>query len=105
MAIKVHQVETELNITKKQLESVELQLQNEIRDKKRIIMEKDEIIGDLEEKIRNIRITYDSVIQLALDKFNENINIKKLEWENNSTRLQTKNKTLLAELGLKIHDI
>ena len=105
MAIKVHQVETELNATRKQLEATEQALQNEITDKKRLEREKNDIIFDLEEKIRNIRITYDSVIQLTLDRFNQNLDKKKLEWENNSTRLQVKNKNLLAELGLKIHDI
>jgi CRISPR/Cas system CMR subunit Cmr6 (Cas7 group RAMP superfamily) len=105
MAIKVYQVESELNLTKRLLESTENQLQNEIQDKKKIIIAKDEIIDDLKQKINNIQMTYDSVIQLTLDKFNQNLNLKKLEWENNSTRLQTKNKTLLAELGLKIHDI
>lgn len=105
MSIRTHQLETELIATKKQLDYTETQLQNEIQDKKRIIAEKDEIIFDLEEKIRNIRITYDSILHFTLDGFNEKLDLRKLEWENNSARLQTKNKNLLAELGLKIHDI
>jgi hypothetical protein len=105
MGIRIYQIETELNATKRQLDHTEQLLAQEIQDKKRIIQEKDEIIDDLEQKIRNIQITYDSIIQLTFDKFNEQLDTRKLEWENNSTKLQTKNKNLLAELGLKIHDI
>lgn len=105
MAIKMHQLETELIATRKQLEATENHLQNEIQEKKRIVVEKDEKISELEQKINNIQITYDSVIHLTLDSFNQNIDRKKLEWENSSVQLQTKNKILLAELGLKIHDI
>lgn len=105
MSIKMHQLETELVATKRQLESTEHQLQNEIVEKKRIVQEKDDKISDLEQKIQNVQITYDSIIQITLDNFNQKIDRKKLSWENKSIQLQTKNKTLLAELGLKIHDI
>jgi hypothetical protein len=51
----------------------------QIQDKKKIIIAKDEIIDDLKQKINNIQMTNDSVIQLTLDKFNQNLNLKKLE--------------------------
>ena len=105
MAIKMHQLESELISTRHQLEATENKLDEEIKDKKRIIFEKDEKINDLEQKIHNIQITYDSVMSLTLDNFNLNLDKKKLAWEKSSVQLQTKNKILLAELGLKIHDI
>ena len=105
MAIKMHQLEGELISTRHQLEATENKLDEEIKDKKRIIFEKDEKINDLEQKIHNIQITYDSVMSLTLDNFNLNLDKKKLAWEKSSVQLQTKNKILLAELGLKIHDI
>jgi len=67
--------------------------------------EKDDKIVYLEQTIRNIQVTYDSVIQLSFDTFHLKLNETKPTWENKSAQLQTKNKTLLAELGFRIHDI
>lgn len=103
--LKMHQLETELIATRRQLEATEAELEREKREKKRIIAEKDEKIMDLEQMIENIQITYDSIIQLTMDGFNQNLDNVKFKWENKSVQLQTKNKILLAELGLKIHDI
>lgn len=101
----MHQLESELNATRRKLEKTEQLLQDEIQDKKRITEEKDEKINELEQKIINFQTGYDSIIQLTLDSFNLKLDEKKLKWENKSAELQTKNKILLAELGLKIHDI
>ena len=105
MTIKIHQLETELVATRKQLETTEALLQQEIQDKKKISMEKDDRISDLEQKLKNFQVGYDSIFQSTFDEFTKNLNAKKLTWENKSAQLQTKNKLLLAELGLKIHDI
>lgn len=104
-AIKTHQLETELLSTRKQLETALAELDFERRDKKRIMQEKDDKIMDLEQKIENIQIAYDSVIEISMDTFSQRLDEVKLEWENKSAHLQTKNKTLLAELGIRIHDI
>ena len=105
MAIKMHQLETELASTKKVLDKTEGFLAQEIEEKKRVIKEKDHVITDLNQRIDNIQIKYDSTISSTLDKFIMNLNQRKILWEEKSERLQTKNKILLAELGLKIHDI
>jgi len=103
--VKIDQLNSELKRTKKQLEQTEAQLQHEIAERKRIVTEKDDKIWDLEQKISNMQIAYDGIMQFTLDNFNDKINVKKADWENRSLKLQTKNKVLLAELGLKIHDI
>ena len=105
MEIKMHMLESELNATRKTLEATENKLAHEILEKKDIIEKKDEKIEELEQKVKKIQIAYESVINLTLDTFNTNLDKKKLTWENSSIQLQTKNKKLLAELGLRIHDI
>lgn len=104
MQHKQHQLESELNITLKKLEESEHLLKNINEENKRILHQKNEIIDELNLKNEKIQTTYDSVIQLTLDKFIQNLNIKKQSWEYQGEQLQIKNKTLLAELGLKIHD-
>jgi hypothetical protein len=105
MTIKMHNLESELVNTQRQLEATEKKLEEEIKEKNTIIQEKNEKISDLEQKIANIQIMYDSIISLTLDNFNQNIEKKKLSWEDKSIQLQTKNKKLLAELGVNIHHI
>lgn len=105
MAIKMHTIEAELVNTRRQLDQTELKLQEEIKDKQHVIEMKNEKINDLEMKIKNIQLMYDSIIHITLDNFNAKIEVKKLEWEDKSIQLQTKNKKLLAELGVNIHDI
>lgn len=91
--------------TRKQLEATQAELDHERKEKKKLMQEKDERIMDLEQKIENIQIAYDSVIQITLDGFNQSLSRVKSNWENKSAQLQTKNKNLLAELGIRIHDI
>lgn len=102
---KIHQLENELIATRKQLEITETLLQQEIQDKKKITMEKDDRIMDLEQRLVNFQIGYDNILKSTFDEFSKKLNDKKYTWENKSAQLQTKNKLLLAELGLKIHDI
>ncbi|RNA33883.1 coiled-coil domain-containing protein [Brachionus plicatilis] len=102
---KIHLLETELIATRKQLEKTESLLQQEIQDKKRITMEKDDRIMDLEQRLVNFQTGYDNILKSTFDDFSKRLNEKKFSWENKSAQLQTKNKLLLAELGLKIHDI
>lgn len=105
MQHKQHQLESELNQTRRKLEDNENQLKNLNEEKKIMLKEKNDLIDDLREKNRRIQDTYDSIIQSTFDKFVENLNLKKSSWEYQGEQLQKKNKDLLAELGLKIHDI
>lgn len=92
-------------MTKKHLEATLAELEHERREKERISKEKDIRIMELEQKVDNIQIAYDSVIQLTLDTSIQSLDLIKLGWENKSAHLQVKNKKLLGELGLMIHDI
>jgi len=105
MQLKQHHLESELATTHKKLDECENSLKNINEEKKRMLQEKNEIISELNQKNEKIQLTYDSIIQLTMDKFVENLNIKKKTWEYDGEQLQIKNKILLAELGLKIHDI
>ena len=105
MEIKTHQLEGELLATRRKLDTAETSLQREIAERRRIAKQKDETIAELNEQNTKIQTTYDSIIQLTLDSFLQNLEIKKQSWEERSESLQIKNKLLLAELGLKIHDI
>lgn len=105
LGLKIHTLESELNITKKNLDSVETELEKEIIDKKRIVEEKDERINELQRKIENLETAYDSIIHNNLDNFIKNLHAARESWETSSVSIQAKNKKLLAELGLNIHDI
>jgi hypothetical protein len=105
MGIKTHQLEAELFATRKKLEAAENLLKNRDEENKKINEEKDALIAELYEKNEKIQTIYDNIIQLTLDKFVQNLEIKKKSWEKTSENLQVKNKLLLSELGLKIHDI
>jgi hypothetical protein len=105
MQLKQHNLESELTITRKKLDECENSLKNVNEEKKRMLQEKNEMISELNQKNEKIQLTYDSIIQLTMDKFVENLNIKKKTWEYDGEQLQIKNKILLAEMGLKIHDI
>ena len=105
MSIKTHTLEAELNATRKKLELAEQLIKKQEQEKEAIVREKDDQISDLNEKNRKCEITYDSIIQLTLDNFLQKLEIVKTEkWEPYSYSLQEKNKVLLAELGLKIHE-
>ena len=105
MQLKHHQLETELYLTRRKLEESENFLRNVNEEKLKILKEKNEMIEELHQKNEKIQLTYDSIIQLTLDSFIQNLSIKKKSWEYEGEKLQIKNKNLLAELGLKIHDI
>ena len=105
MGLKIHSLENELNATKKNLENCEETLKQVLIEKKEIIEEKDEKISNLQQKIESIEIAYDSIIHANLDNFIESLGKAKETWESNSIQIQTKNKKLLTELGLYIHDI
>ena len=81
------------------------ELDNERREKERIIVEKDEVIAELTTRVLNIQKAYDSVIDMTFDVFEKQLLGRKTSWEEKSAQLQAKNKILLAELGLRIHDI
>jgi hypothetical protein len=105
MQVKERQIELECAITQRKLNETQTKLEHEIAEKLRIKREKEEKIEELEQNISQIRIMYDSIITSTFDTFIENLNEKKSTWEDTSIQVQTKNKILLAELGLKIHDI
>jgi hypothetical protein len=106
MAIKTHNLEAELQITRKRLEQTEDLLKRSEEEKREIIRQKDEQIADLNEKNRKCETTYDNIIQLSLDSFIQRLEIVKQDkWEPAIYGLQERNKVLLHELGLKIHDI
>lgn len=94
-----------MSLTRKQLEATQLELENERRDKDRMCREKDEMIAELNLRVLNIQKAYDSVIDMTFDTFEQRMMGFKLGWEEKSAQLQAKNKNLLAELGLRIHDI
>ena len=106
MAIKTHNLEAELFATKQRLESTEESLRVEREEKESMCTQKNIKIDELNEANRTIQVTYDSILQLTLDNFLQNLELKKEQkWEPASEGLQKKNKLLLAELGMKIHDI
>jgi hypothetical protein len=105
MGLKIHTLENELNVTKRNLENCEDALQETVIEKKKMLEEKDEKISELQSKIESIEMAYDSIIQTNLDNFIGSLNKAKTNWETNSIKIQAKNKKLLAELGLNIHDI
>ena len=105
MGLKIHALESELNATKKSLDNCESALQQTLIEKKQIIEEKDEKINELQRKIESIEIAYDNIIHSNLDNFIESLSKTKVKWETNSIHIQAKNKKLLTELGLNIHDI
>ena len=89
----------------KQLEATQIELENERKDKERMSREKDEMIAELTMRVLNIQKAYDSVIDMTFDTFEQKMIGFKSSWEEKSAKLQVKNKILLAELGLRIHDI
>jgi hypothetical protein len=105
MQFKHQQLETELHLTRRKLDESENLLKNINEEKKKMLKEKNDTIDELNQKIDKIQLTYDSIIQLTLDSFIKNLSLKKQTWEYEGEKLQVKNKILLAELGLKIHDI
>ena len=105
MYVKMHNLETELMVTRNHLEVTESRLAQEQREKKQMLEAKNEKIAELESKINNLQIIYDSIVDLTLTGFNRNLDAKRSTWEDNSVQLQTKNKKLLAELGVNIHYI
>lgn len=105
MAVKTHTLEAELSATRKKLELAEELIKKQEEEKAATVREKDDQIAELDEKNRKCQITYDSIIQLTFDNFIQKLEIVKAEkWEPHSYQLQEKNKILLAELGLKIHE-
>jgi hypothetical protein len=105
MCLKIHYLENELNATKKNLENCEDTLKQVLIEKKQIIEEKDDVISTLQQKIGSIEIAYDNIINTSLDNFIKTLSHTKEAWEANSITIQAKNKKLLTELGLYIHDI
>lgn len=101
----MHQLETELNLTRKTLEKTQQDLEHERSEKKRIQKEKDDLIFELENWIKKLEINCDSTIDKTFNDFNLKLNTSKQEWNKKAAELQAKNKMLLAELGIAIHDI
>lgn len=92
-------------MTREKLLKTQKELEDERLARLNMCKEKDEIISELETRVKNIQIAYDSIIDISFDTFQKNMVGFKLGWEEKSAELQVKNKNLLAELGLRIHDI
>lgn len=97
--IKMHMLESELKATRKKLDETEIKLSEEIEDKKAITETKDAEIEELEQKVKNIIVAYQSVISSHLNTFNVRLDEKKYSWQNLNTELQPKSRELLAELS------
>ena len=98
MEIKMHMLESELKATINKLGETEIKLSDEIENKKILIETKNEEIEELEQKVKNIIVAYDSVISSHLNTFNVKLDERKSSWQNKNTQLQPMNKELLAEL-------
>jgi tRNA/tmRNA/rRNA uracil-C5-methylase (TrmA/RlmC/RlmD family) len=103
--IKIHNLESELNAVRKQLDDNEQKLKTMSLNSKQIINEKEERINDLQRKIENMEIAYESIIHNTFDSFIENLNESKTKWSKSNTEVQAKNKKLLTELGFNVHDL
>jgi hypothetical protein len=97
--IKMHMLESELKATRKKLDETEVKLADEIENKKAITETKNEEIEELEQKVKNIIVAYESVISSHLNEFNVRLDEKKPSWQNINTELQPKSRELLAELS------
>ncbi len=106
MAFKVHELESELLATRKKLEETEAALRREREERSAMSAAKDSLISELTEKNRKCQQYNDSILQMALDEVIGGVEAKKrASWEKSCDSLQARNKVLLAELGLRIHDI
>lgn len=103
--IKIHNLESELNATRKQLDDNEQQLKKMTLNSQQLIAEKDERINELQRKIENMEVAYESIIHNTFDSFIENLNESKNKWSKSNVELQAKNKKLLTELGFNVHDL
>jgi len=102
----VHELESELLATRKKLEETEAALRREREEKSAMSAAKDSLISELTEKNRKCQQYNDSILQMALDEVIGGVEAKKrASWEKSCDSLQARNKVLLAELGLRIHDI
>lgn len=105
MGLSIHQLQTELERTRKQLVHTEHELKKTREEKDQIIVEKDGEIKNLKLKIDSMEMQYESVLNDALDKLIEKINHSKLRWDDKSTMIQSRNKQTLLEFGLNPLDI
>jgi hypothetical protein len=105
MGSKLHNLEADLVCVRKQYEDTSNALNMANIERKRITVEKDERINELQLKVQNLEIAYDSIIHLNLNRFIEDLNKAKAQWETIGASIQVRNKRLLAELGLNSHDI
>ena len=81
-------------------------MKRERDEKSAISAAKDGLISDLTEKNRKCQQYNDSILQMALDEVISRVEVKKkASWEKQCESLQSRNKVLLAELGLRVHDI
>lgn len=102
MGIKIHTLETELNVYKKNIEDSESEMKKLAQEKQKVIEEKDEKIADLERKLQNMELGYDNILNSCFDNIISQLETERKSWQKVSMDIQEKHKKLLDELGLKL---
>ncbi|XP_074652068.1 dynein regulatory complex protein 12-like [Tubulanus polymorphus] len=105
MGLTVHQLETELELTRRKLEHTEFELKQTREEKERVIRDKDEQISTLQLKIDTMGMAYENILADTMDNLAAKIDAAKLKWEHESTMIQARNKQVLLEFGLNPLDL
>lgn len=105
MGLRIHQLEAELGRTKTQLSSTEAELKKSYEDRARMLEERENEIMDLKLKIDSMEQAYENILREALDSLMNKLDIAKDNWEQQSAKIQAKNKQTLLEFGLNPLDI
>merc|ERR1711973_160111 len=100
-SLSEHDLKNQIDSLLRRIETLELQLENEKEETKKICSEKDDTIRQLQSQVDSMEQSYQTVLSDSFSSLSNNISKLKVEWEEDSLDYLKKYGSMLLDFGLR----